>query len=172
MTTSSRPSPSKGSIRIIVTVITILFIVGGVTVWIFSIDTAAARSWTDIIAAIFVAVGIIVAVLQWLWPIGSVGKVLNESGETRKLVIYTNRDLRGKSIHLYNGFLNYTSIALAAPVHSAANVVERPLAGQPEFMAVFYVIPGKYTACVYEGIHRHHELVTVTAENMTEVDWR
>ena len=77
-----------------------------------------------------------------------------------------------ESFALVNEFLNYTSIALVAPVYSASNVVEHTVSGQPEFMAVFYVIPGKYTTYVYEGIHKHYELVTVTCENMTEVDWR
>jgi hypothetical protein len=83
------------------------------------------------------------------------------------IVVYANKNLRGKTVDLYAGFPGFEK---DVKLHSTDNIVERTVSGQPVFTAVFQSLePGNYT--VTTGI-KYYNRLTVYAGKASEVDWR
>src|SRR2546423_1900973 len=91
------------------------------------------------------------------------GVVLGISQEYGAIVVYTKKDLRGKSVEIFlrEGYKNRMN----------ANIVERIVNGQSMFAAVFpRVKPDNY---IVDGPKRDQfEYVTVFPGSVAEVDWR
>ena len=95
------------------------------------------------------------------------GIELGVSKQEGALVVYGNKNLRGKHVYLYTGFL---SSPKNANHHSTNNIVERTVNGRAVFTAIFPSLePGNYTV---GRSFRYYNEVTVLAGRVTEVDWR
>jgi len=161
---------------VLLVLVTILFL--GV-VWLLDAQGIVKVSWATVIPIVFVIVGVVGTVGQWLLPLPFTSSTTDqESHYERKerlvlgitkskgaLVIYTKKNLRGKVVCLNTGF-NPSVVP-----RSASNVIERNENGRVVFVASFSALePGNYTAII-DGSESGTK-VTVRANQKAIIDWR
>ena len=164
-------APHKSQAPLVVPLLLLVLFCTAV-LWILNILAIIQGPWASILSILFTVLSILVALLQWLFPLermtSSPQDVLLFGINQRKgaLLVRVPKQYRGTSIHLYQGFE-----PLQAVPERAANVVERSLAGSLCSVAIFPSLrPGNYTLRLDEC--EHQTQVTVLANQFTEIDWR
>jgi hypothetical protein len=155
--------------------------------WILNILAIVQGPWASILSILFTVLSILIALLQWLFPLERITSsptlsqsmtpphgtftsqdlLLFDMGRRKgALLLRVPKQIRGASIHLYQGFEPLQTVP-----ERAANVVERSLAGSLCFVAIFPSLhPGNYTLRV-DGFE-YQAQVTVLANQLAEIDWR
>jgi hypothetical protein len=160
-------------------IVVLFLVVAGAVIWILNVEGQIHGAWSNILGVIFTVLGIVFAMLQWhgqmifaaVAPVtGEVAKQevnLEENLQTGVLVIYTKKQLRGTTIHLFHGF---DSIGPYADL--ATNIVERKVNGKAIFIGTFPVLESGNYRILTKSVQNRAARTTVYAGRVTEIDWR
>lgn len=168
----------------------VLLIVGGTTLSILNLLGAVKGPWSGILSVVFTALGVVLALFQWLLPfsfeltkssvdlkpvilepernlklhVSVEGSDLGVTSHTGALIIYARKSMLGESVDLLRNHI----LPLA---HSTANVGRRSVNNQIVCVAIFpYLEPSDYVACDTKGYYKTK--ITVLPGQVTELEWR
>ncbi len=111
---------------------------------------------------ILTTISIVVGLIWTLIPPSSFRSRRRKLGQ---LTVIAKKNLRGKSVILYSGFSPNMKI------HSASNIIESKINGQPIFSASFSSLPiGNYTALIEETTYLSR--TTINANELSKIDWQ
>lgn len=173
-----KPYPGR---RLVVFLVIILPLMAGIVLWVLNIAKIIPGPWSSVLSAIFTFLSVLFTFLEWYTstqeqtthiPQETAQKHLDnaELGLTKRrgaLLIWTQKNLSGATVHLYRGF-----DAVQGPIDLAANIIEVKSAhGKPSFVAILRSLEaGKYTVALYQSSYRTN--ITISPERATEIDWR
>lgn len=159
-------------------VVGLFLITLGAALWILNIEGLIKGPWSTILGVLFTIFGIMLAMLQWHGQMVSTALTQNTDAsgqdihlrmeqQSGALIIYTKKQFRGVTIHLFRGF-----DMLSAHADLATTVVERKVKGHVAFVGIFPALePGNYTVRIKNTGGRSAH-VTIYAGQMADVDWR
>jgi hypothetical protein len=142
--------------------------IGGASIWILSLFHLLAASWANVISVIFAAVGVILALVQWLWPSPPLTSTVSPpvSPSIGTLHVKVRQQLCGTTIYADRGFHPTPS-----HTHLAANVIEQRNGNLMEFLAEFPDIACEnYT--ISSTSHEPIAYITILPGRTTLIDWR
>ncbi len=167
--------------------IVIPLILLGASIWMLSISGMIKGPWSNVLEVAFTVFSVVLTFLQWHIqssietqpaPINSptqqadqdnllIGNLtIGVNKQKGLLIVYTKKNLRGKTVLLNQGFDR-----AKAEIFAASNVVERRRGSRILFTSIFPSLePGNYTVSIRP--RRLEAQVTVFPRQITEIDWR
>ena len=162
--------------HLVLLVLSVLAVLLAASLWVMSIAGFIPGSWSPILSALFTVLSAISALLQLymgraldqqsISRASLAGTSLGTSKRKGALLVYVKKKYLGSTIRLCRGFADIHGATMRA-----ANVVERWVDNSPVFVAIFPAVePDNYT--VHLDREEHGALVTISAAQTAEVDWR